>query len=85
MSGCAMVMPGAGMDGEAIYEMLTQEKVTITAAVPTVWLMLLQRMEKDGGALPDLNRGDRRICLPARHHQGVSRTTTAWMSFMPGA
>jgi acyl-CoA synthetase (AMP-forming)/AMP-acid ligase II len=70
MSGCAMVMPGAGMDGESIYEMLTQEKVTITAAVPTVWLMLLQRMEKDGGELPDLNRGDRRLGLPARHHQG---------------
>ncbi len=56
MAGAAMIMPGAGMDGESIYQMLTQERVTITAAVPTVWLMLLQRMEKMGGAFPDLTR-----------------------------
>lgn len=56
MSGCAMVMPGPGMDGASIYEILTKEKVTITAAVPTVWLMLLQHMEKHGGDLPDLSR-----------------------------
>lgn len=56
MSGCAMVLPGPGMDGKSIYEMLTAEKVTITAAVPTVWLMLLQHMEKEGGSLPDLQR-----------------------------
>jgi len=56
MSGCAMIMPGAGMDGASIYEILTQEKVTITAAVPTVWLMLLQHMEKHGSKLPDLSR-----------------------------
>jgi fatty-acyl-CoA synthase len=56
MSGCSMIMPGAGMDGASIYEILTQEKVTITAAVPTVWLMLLQHMEKHGGELPELSR-----------------------------
>ena len=56
MCGCTMIMPGAGMDGASIYEILTQEKVTITAAVPTVWLMLLQHMEKHGGDLPDLSR-----------------------------
>lgn len=56
MAGCAMVMPGAGMDGASIYEILTKEKVTITAAVPTIWLMLLQHMEKHGGELPDLTR-----------------------------
>ncbi|MAY62056.1 MAG: long-chain fatty acid--CoA ligase [Rhizobiales bacterium] len=55
MVGATMVMPGAGMDGKSIYEMLTQERVTITAAVPTVWLMLLQHMEEHGGSLPDLD------------------------------
>jgi fatty-acyl-CoA synthase len=54
MVGCRMVMPGPGMDGKSIYEMLTNEHVTVTAAVPTIWLMLLQYMEKEGGALPDL-------------------------------
>ena len=41
-TGANMVMPGAQMDGASIYELLDSEKVSITAAVPTVWLMLLQ-------------------------------------------
>lgn len=56
MAGCTMVLPGAGMDGASIYEILTAEKVTITAAVPTIWLMLLLHMEKNDSALPDLAR-----------------------------
>jgi len=56
MVGCTMVMPGPGMDGASIYQMLTEERVTMTAAVPTVWLMLLQHLDKTGGALPDLER-----------------------------
>lgn len=54
MVGASFILPGAGMDGESIYQLLTEERVSITAAVPTVWLMLLQHMEKIGGALPDL-------------------------------
>jgi fatty-acyl-CoA synthase len=50
LSGAKMVMPGPRMDGEAIYELLDTEKVTATAAVPTVWLMLLQYLEQN----PDL-------------------------------
>jgi len=56
MMGAKMVMPGEKMDGESIYQLLTEEKVTFTAAVPTVWLMLLQYLEKAGGELPDLER-----------------------------
>ncbi|NDV85941.1 long-chain-fatty-acid--CoA ligase [Aurantimonas aggregata] len=56
MAGAAMVMPGPKMDGASVSEMLVSEKVTFSAAVPTVWLMLLQHLEKHGGALPDLNR-----------------------------
>jgi fatty-acyl-CoA synthase len=56
MAGATLVMPGPGMDGQSIYDMLTRERVTITAAVPTVWLMLLQHLEKHGGELPDLER-----------------------------
>jgi acyl-CoA synthetase (AMP-forming)/AMP-acid ligase II len=44
--GAKMVMPGGKMDGEAIYELLDTEKVSATAAVPTVWLMLLQYLEQ---------------------------------------
>jgi len=56
MVGATMVLPGAKMDGPSIYELLTKYKVTFTAAVPTVWLMLLQDLEKTGGKLPDLKR-----------------------------
>ncbi|MEH6719865.1 MAG: long-chain-fatty-acid--CoA ligase [Aurantimonas endophytica] len=56
MAGAAMVMPGPKMDGASVYELLVSEKVTFSAAVPTVWLMLLQHLEKHGGALPDLKR-----------------------------
>ena len=56
MVGSALVMPGAKLDGASVYELLTEFKVTCTAAVPTIWLMLLQHLEKSGGALPDLKR-----------------------------
>mgnify|MGYP001173176891 CR=1 FL=1 len=54
--GAEMVMPGAQMDGASIYEMLTKYKVTTSAAVPTVWMMLLQHMEANNLELPDLTR-----------------------------
>jgi fatty-acyl-CoA synthase len=54
MVGAAMVMPGAKLDGASIYELLDTYKVTFTAAVPTVWLMLLQDLEKTGAKLPHL-------------------------------
>ena len=54
--GAKIVMPGAQMDGQSIYELLDKEKVSVTAAVPTVWLMLLQYLEKTGAELPALDR-----------------------------
>jgi len=56
MQGAALVMPGAKMDGASIYEMLNDYRVTFTAAVPTVWLMLLQFLEQTGAKLPYLER-----------------------------
>ena len=56
MVGATLVLPGAKMDGASIYELLNTYKVTFTAAVPTVWLMLLQDLEKTGGKLPYLKR-----------------------------
>jgi fatty-acyl-CoA synthase len=56
MNGAALVMPGQKMDGAAIYELLDSCKVTCTAAVPTVWLMLLQHLEATGAKLPYLKR-----------------------------
>ena len=56
MAGASMVMPGMKLDGASIYEMLTAYKVSCTAAVPTIWLMLLQYLEASAGRLPDLKR-----------------------------
>lgn len=56
MIGAKLVMPGGKMDGASIYEMLTSEKVTFTAAVPTVWLMLLQYLEENDLKLPHLKK-----------------------------
>jgi len=55
-AGAKLVMPGAGMDGKSIYELLEDEKVTATAAVPTVWLGLLQYLDETGKKLPFLQK-----------------------------
>src|ERR1700694_6048024 len=56
LSGATLVMPGMKLDGESVYELLNTYKVTCTAGVPTVWLMLLQYLEKTGATLPHLRR-----------------------------
>jgi fatty-acyl-CoA synthase len=56
LMGATLVMPGCRLDGPSIYELLNTYKVTFTAAVPTVWLMLLQDLEKTGAKLPHLKR-----------------------------
>ena len=54
MRGAKMVMPGAKLDGASVYELLETEKVTFTAAVPTVWLMLLSYLQKEHKTLSTL-------------------------------
>ena len=54
MVGAKLVMPGARLDGASIFELLETEKVTFTAAVPTVWLMLLSYLRSEGKRLSTL-------------------------------
>ncbi len=56
VSGASIIMPGMKLDGASVYELLNEYKVTCTAGVPTVWLALLQHLEKTGGKLPYLKR-----------------------------
>jgi fatty-acyl-CoA synthase len=56
MVGAAMVMPGGKLDGASIYELLDSFRVTFTAAVPTVWLMLLEHLEANDLKLPYLKK-----------------------------
>src|SRR3712207_5356944 len=55
-AGAKMVMPGARMDGAAIFELLETEQVTFSAAVPTVWQMLLQELRSTGKRLTTLKK-----------------------------
>jgi fatty-acyl-CoA synthase len=49
-------MPGPKLDGASVYDLLDRYKVTFTAAVPTVWLMLLQHLETNDLKLPHLKK-----------------------------
>jgi fatty-acyl-CoA synthase len=52
--GTKLVFPGPKLDGASVFELLETEKVTHTAGVPTVWLMLLQHMAAHNLKLPRL-------------------------------
>jgi len=56
MTGAKLVMPGAKLDGASLYELIEAEQVTITAGVPTVWLMLLQYMAQEKKRFSSLKR-----------------------------
>jgi fatty-acyl-CoA synthase len=55
MTGASMIMPGRDMTPKALYEML-ELGATVTAAVPTVWLLLLDYLEKENLTLSTLKR-----------------------------
>eukprot|EP00883_Tetradesmus_obliquus_P009277 jgi/Sobl393_1/20072/SZX64644.1 len=59
MVGARLVLPGPYLDGENIYQLMHTFKVTVTAGVPTVWLNLLQHMDKHKLALRHLQR----VCI----------------------
>jgi fatty-acyl-CoA synthase len=54
--GCKVVMPGPKLDGASVHELIETEGVTFSAAVPTVWQMLLQHLRSTGGKLATLKR-----------------------------
>jgi fatty-acyl-CoA synthase len=56
ISGASLVLPGPKLDGASIYDLLDRYRVSCTAGVPTVWLMLLQHLASTGGRLPYLKR-----------------------------
>ncbi len=54
--GAKMVFPGPHLDGKSVYDLIEQEKVTLSAGVPTVWLMLLQHLTANKLKFSTLNR-----------------------------
>ena len=49
--GASMVMPGRHLDGASLTAMMNDERVTLSAGVPTIWLGLLQHLRACGSRL----------------------------------
>jgi fatty-acyl-CoA synthase len=56
MAGAAMILPGRHLDGASLARLLNEERVTITGAVPTVWLGVLAYLRESGQRLTHLKR-----------------------------
>jgi fatty-acyl-CoA synthase len=50
MTGAKQVFPGPHLDPASLLELIAQERVTLTAGVPTAWLGVLQELDKNPGA-----------------------------------
>ena len=48
MNGHKLVLPGRNFEPDRLYELMAAEQVTLAAAVPTVWLTLLDYMDGKG-------------------------------------
>ena len=87
MAGAAMVMPGPDLSPGAIAELLEDEKVTLTAGVPTIWMGLLPELKGrklslrqvlcGGSAVPkSLSEGFREaIGIPILQAWGMTETS----------
>ena len=56
MSGSALFMPGRWLDGPTVLKTLTDERITYSGGVPTIWLGVLDALRKTQGTLPYLKR-----------------------------
>lgn len=55
-TGAKLVLPGRVTDGARLARLIREEGVTITAGVPTVWLGLVEHVERGGDGAPSLKR-----------------------------
>ncbi len=91
MVGAKQVLPGPHLDPVSLLDLFESEAVTITAGVPTIWLGILQALEKEparwklvpgmrlavgGAAAPEaMIRGYDRFGLQVVHAWGMTETT----------
>jgi fatty-acyl-CoA synthase len=47
MAGASLVLPGPHLDAESVLDLLADEKCTLTAGVPTVWMAMLKAIESE--------------------------------------
>ncbi|GAB4814048.1 hypothetical protein N2152v2_001094 [Parachlorella kessleri] len=48
--GAKLVLPGPFLDGTSVERLLVEQRVTHTAGVPTVWLALMEHLQRSRGA-----------------------------------
>ena len=91
MLGARLVLPGPSVDPESVLGLMVSERVTIACAVPTVWIAVLEALEKNpgrwkfdapvrivcGGTAPPLELIRRldRYGLQIKHLWGMTETT----------
>jgi fatty-acyl-CoA synthase len=71
MAGAKVVLTGPFADGEGLLDLMVQERVTVTTGVPTVWIGVLEALEKFPGRW--------KFTWPARVHLGGAATSEALM------
>lgn len=54
--GASLIMPGAHLEGESLYRLMDQERVTIALGVPTICQSLLEYLRETGKRMPWLER-----------------------------
>ena len=52
--GTTQVLPGPGLNPKLLLDLIEQEKVTVTAGVPTIWLAVLKEQEQNPRDLSSL-------------------------------
>jgi fatty-acyl-CoA synthase len=54
--GAKLVLPGRYQDGASLVNLINTERVTVAAGVPTVWLGLVEHLDRTGAEVPSLQR-----------------------------
>ncbi len=54
--GASLLLPGKNLDGASLARFINAEGATLAAAVPTVWLGLVDHLDAQGGDVPSLKR-----------------------------
>ena len=52
MNGSALVLPGPNLQPECLLDLLSTYRVTLTGGVPTIWLGVIDELEKNPGRWP---------------------------------
>ncbi len=78
--GAKQVFPGPFLDGESLLEAFQEEKVTVTAGVPTIWMGILKELDANPGKwdTSSIRRdGRRRLRGAAGDDRGLRKTSWA--------